>query len=322
MIRFIVGVLLLAKAADWLAGAAAQVADLTHLPRLILGATLVGLVTNIPEFAVSLSAVWYAHGTIAFGNPIGSNIVNTGLILGICLLRSRRRIEPAWLRDHGIPMLLACTLVFAFAAYRDITTSTALVLLALCAGYVVWSVVSAKREPELAHDMEALVAETLTGPKGLRGRWAAAGVLLALSAPLVIFSSRMVLSCSVEFAHRLNVSESIIALSLVAVGTSLPELATALAAFGRNHQDTAVGIVLGSNIYNALGVIGLSGVFGRLPVTLGNRLFDLPMMLLVLSVPMLPCLFGKTPGRFTGVILLLTYGFYTYSLFTLYGVFS
>jgi len=322
LIQFIIGVLLLAKAADWFSRAAALVAELTGLPRLVLGATLIGLVTNLPEFAISTAAAWKGHGEIALGNPVGSNIANTGLILGICLVRSRGVVQIAWLRDHGIPMLLACTLLFGLAAWGDITTPVAVLLLLLCGGYVAWSVASARREPVLAQQAETFIAETLADTGSLKRRWAVAGVLLAISVPLVIASSRWVLASSIDLAHLLDISESVIALTMVAVGTSLPELATALAALRHGHYDTSVGIVLGSNIYNALGVIGASGLIARLPVTLGNRLYDLPMMLLFMTVSLLPCLFGRSPGRATGVVLLSLYGIYAYSLFTMYGVFA
>jgi cation:H+ antiporter len=321
IIQFILGVLLLAKAADWFCRAAAQVAELTGLPRLVLGATLVGFATNLPEFSISTMAAWRLHSEIALGNPIGSNICNTGLILGICLVRSRGVIEMVWLRDHGIPMLLACTLLVGIAAWSDITAPVALLFLVLLVAYVAWSLASARREPVLAWQARSRVEEALGETGSLKHRWAVAGVLLALSIPLVIFSSRWVLGTSVQLARMLQISESVIALTLIAGGTSLPELATALAALRRGHQDTSVGIVLGSNIYNALGVIGISGLITRLPVTLGNRLFDMPVMLLVIAIPLVPCLFGKSPGRITGMILIGLYAAYTYSMFTLYGVF-
>lgn len=322
IIQFLIGILLLVKAADWFSRAAALVAELTGLPRMVMGATLVGLVTNLPEFAISMAAAWRQHSEIALGNPVGSNICNTGLILGLCLLRTHGTIEMAWLRDHGIPMILGCTVLYAFAAWGDITTPVALVLLALCAGYIVWSVASTRREPMLARQAESFVEDTLAETAGVRHRWAVVGLLLAISIPLVIVSSRWVLATSVELARLLELSESVIALTLMAFGTSLPELATALAALRRGHQDTSIGIVLGSNIYNALGVIGISGLIADLPVTIGNRLYDLPVMLLVLALPLVPCLFRRSPGRVTGAVLLGIYGVYAYSLFTFYGVFA
>lgn len=322
VIQFIIAVLLLAKAADWFSRAAALVAELTGLPRLVMGATLIGLVSNLPEFAVSATAAWSRHSEIALGTPVGSNIANTGLVLGICLVRSRGTVETAWLRDHGIPMLLACIFLFAFAAWKDITAPVAGLLLLLCAAYVAWSVFSAKREPRMAHQAETFIEETLGETGGVKHRWAMAGVLLAISIPLLIASSRWTLTCAVDLAHLLDISKSVIALSMVAVGTSLPELATALAALRHGHQDTSIGIVLGSNIYNALGVIGISGLITTLPVTLGNRLYDLPMMLLILALPLFPCLVGRPPGRVTGVVLLSLYGIYMYSLYTMYGVFA
>lgn len=322
IIQLVVALLLLAKAADWFARAAALTADLTGLPRLVMGTTLIGLVTNLPEFAITVTAAWRQHSEIALGNPVGSNIANTGLILGICLWYGRGKIEQAWLRDHGIPMLLGSTLLYGLAAWSDITRPIASLLLVLCLAYFAWSIASAKREKILAQQAEDLVAETLGETATVKHRWAVVILLLIISAPMVVFCSRWVLSSAVHLAQVLNLSQSVIALTLVALGTSLPELATALAALRHGHQDTSVGIVLGSNIYNCLGVIGLGGLITPLVVTNGNRLFDLPVMLLVMTIPLLPCMFGKVPGKTVGILLISLYVVYIYSLFTLYGIFT
>lgn len=322
-LQFTLGVLVLTKSADWFARAAAHTAELTRLPRVLMGAVLIGLVTNLPEFAVSLSALWQARPAIAIGNAIGSNIANTGLILGLCLIQRRVRIERSWLHGHAVPMLAASIVLYALVVWTDVTWWVALILICLCIFYVTWSVSATrpdksripigegKSESDPAHLVESRASQ-----------WAVVGVLLALSIPLVLLSSQWVLNSAVEIARTLSVSQSVIALTLVAAGTSLPELATALAAFRKGHADTSIGIILGSNIYNALGVIGLSGLFSRLPVSTGNRLFDLPVMLLLFAMILLPALVGRTPGRRTGYMLIGTYAVYTYSLFTLYGIFT
>lgn len=315
IVQFVIGVLVLTKAADWFARGAGQLAELSGLPRLLLAALLVGFVTNLPEFAISSMAAWMDRPGIALGNPIGSIIVNTGLVLGILLAgASQIKIDPAWMRYHSLPMLLACLALYVVALWSDVTRPMALLLLLLCGGYVYWSIACARRDP------------ASLGVEGLeldgRHNWATVTALLAISIPLVVISSRWVLATSVSIAYELQVTETVIALTLVALGTSLPELATALAAARRGHHDTSVGLILGSNIYNALGVIGLGGLIATLPVSLANRLFDLPVMLLVVMVALLPFALGRMPGRRTGLALLAIYGVYTYSLFTLYGIFT
>lgn len=328
-VQFTLGVLLLAKSAEWFARAAGHLAALTRLPRLLMGAILIGLVTNLPEFAVSLSALWKGRPTIALGNAIGSNIANTGLILGLCLIQGRMEFERNWLDRHAIPMLLASVALYALVVWTDVTWWVGVLLLCLCIFYVTWSVSTTKlQELELGtdevdaeSDRESTNArDSVVGTRAFG--WAVVGVLLLVSIPLLLVSSHWVLGSAVAIAGALDVSETVIALTLVAAGTSLPELATALAAFRRGHSDTSIGIILGSNIYNALGVIGLSGLFTRLPVSTGNRLFDLPVMLVLFAMLLLPALAGRAPGRRTGYALLGTYAVYTYSLFTVYAIFT
>lgn len=321
-IQFIIGVLLLVKGADWFAKAAAQIAELTGLPRLVLGAILIGLATNVPEFAVSLSASWAGHGGIAFGNAVGSNVVNTGLILGIILLQTGVSVELTWLRDHGIPMILACTLTYALSLFGDISYHAGILLLLICLSYLAWSVISAKRNRAFAQEAQDFADATLGDQSvSIRYRWLVVSVLLLISVFLVVFSSRWVLSTVVQLERALGISETVIALTLVAVGTSLPELATALSALRRGHHDTSLGIILGSNIYNILGVIGGSALLGRIPVTTANRLFDVPIMLLLVIIPLIPCMWGKAPGRRVGYALIAIYCIYTYSLFTVHRIF-
>jgi cation:H+ antiporter len=318
LIQFLAGVLLLSKAADWFARAIAMVAELARLPRVLLGAVLIGFITNLPEFLISSLAAWRGHTGIALGNPIGSNIANTGLILGLILIRSgRSAFDPTWLRSDGIPMIFSCLALYVLVLWLDVTRGVAALLLLLCAAYVAWAFVCARRQ-----DIPNPLSEVPGDSAERSDRWMVVAVLLVISIPLVFVTSRWVVTGAVGLAEYFGIGETVIALSLVAVGTSLPELATALAASKRGHQDTSIGIILGSNIFNALGVIGLSGMIATLPVTLANRLFDLPVMLLVITIAFLPMLVGKAPGKAIGYTLVATYGFYTYSLFTLYGIFS
>ena len=322
LLQLVVGLLLLSKAADWFARGLAHVAELTGLSRLLVGAVLVGFVTNLPEFFVSLGAASRGHGGIALGNPVGSNIFDTACILGICLATTRVPIQPDWLRDQGIPMGIACLVLFACAALWDITWLVALLLLGTLALYLCWSLLSTRTNPARAQEARELAAvalgETSAGPP----RWAVAGALFGLSLPLLFLGSRWVLANAVELARYLEISESVVGLTVIAAGTSLPELATALAATRRGHLDTAVGIIFGSNVYNALGVVGLSGLVTTLPVTAANRLFDLPAMMLMIALLLAPLAWGRLPGRGVGYLLIALYGVYAGALFMLRDVFE
>ncbi len=318
-IQFIIGIIVLNKSADWFARGAALVAELTGMSRLFMGAILAGFITSLPEFFVSGIASWGGHSEMAIGNAVGSIIFN-GLLMGLCLIRSRTPAELTWFRDHGIPMLLACLILYGMAIYGNVSRSAGAFLFFICIAYTVWSIISAKREPVVAREVEAIADETLELRVPRLNRWSVAAVLLVLGILLVYISSHWIIHVAAAMAYGLGISESVISLTIVAAGTSLPEMAAALAATRRGHQDTSLGIIFGSTLF-VVGVIGLSGLLRPLVYTVANRLYDLPIMLLITILPFLPCLFGKTPGRVTGYVLLAVFGLYMYSLFTLYGVF-
>ena len=319
--EFILALLVLNKSADWFARGTALVAELTGMPRLWMGAILGGFVASVPEKIVCCFAAWNGHSQIALGNGIGSVTFNC-VLMGICLLQTRTAVNKAWFRDHGIPMLLSCLVLYAFCLRDAITWPVALLFVLLAAFYVVWSVMTAERDPALARRTEAVVSATLAETSSVQHRWYVAALLLVISVPILFFSSNWLVHIAVSLAQQLGISESVIALTLVAVGTSLPELATTIAATRRGHLDTTIGLIFGSNVFVGMGAIGLSGLFGRLPITTANRLFDLPVMMLAMIFPFVPLLFGRTPGRLTGYVLLIGYAVYVYALFTLYGVFE
>ena len=320
-LQFVLAIVLLNKSADWFARGTALVAELTGMPRLWIGAILGGFVTSIPEKLVCCIAAWQGHSEIALGNGIGSVTFNC-VLMGICLLQTRTLIQAAWFRDHGLPMLLACLLLFGFGLGDAITRPVAVLFVLLTAFYVVWSIRISGREPALARQADAVAGEVLDPTAGVRHRGAAAALLMGLSIPLLFLSSDWLVHISVTIARHLSISESVIALTLVTVGTSLPELATTVAATRRGHVDTTIGMIFGSNVFVGMGAVGISGLFAPLPVTTANRLFDLPVMMLAMSVPFLPLLFRRVPGRLTGCFLLTGYAVYVYALFTLYEVFA
>jgi cation:H+ antiporter len=325
LLQLVLALLLLGKAAEWFARGAGQVAALTGLSRLLLGAVLIGCVTNLPELLIAVKAAWLGHTPIAVGNAVGSNIFNMGLVLGCCLLRTGSTGQTVWLRDQGLPMLFAGLVLYGLVLFGDVTRPVAMALLALLAFHLVGSIAAARARRCGPHggtgDVGSAPGEEEGGRLDLRWRWSVAGVLFAVSVPLLFLTSGWALESAIALARAMDVSEIVIALTLVAAGTSLPELATALVAARRGHLDTALGIVLGSCLYNALGVIGAGGLVAPLIVSGANRLWDLPVMLLVMSLPLAGLLRGRFPGRKTGWALVSIYGLYTYSLFTLYEIF-
>ena len=320
VIQFILGIVVLNKAADWFARGAASVAELSGMPRLWMGAILGGFVSAIPEKLFSCFGAALGHSELAVGNVIGSVTFNS-VLLGICLLQARGPIDKRWFRDHGIPMLVCLLILTAFGMSSSIGWPVGLLFICLCAFYVMWSVFTAKRQPEMARQAEEIAAETLGQGNIQQRRWAAS-LLLVIGIPLLLLSSYWLYRVSVQMAQAFGITESVVGLTLVAVGTSLPELAACWAATRRGHLDTTIGLIFGESIFVGMGATGISALFGRLTITPANQLFDLPVMLILRMLPFLPLLWGRTPGRVTGYILLVGYAVYIYALFALYGVFQ
>jgi len=321
IVQFILGVVLLNKSADWFARGSALTAELTGMPRIWMGAVLGGFVSAIPEKLFSCFGAAFGHSELAVGNSIGSVTFNS-VLLGICLLQARGPVDKRWFRDHGIPMLVMLTILAAFGVMSDsIGWPVGLLFIFLCVLYVIWSVVAAQKQPELARQAEEVAAEVLDGGPGLH-RWWVASLLLVLGITLLLLSSYWLYRVSVLMAQAMELSESVVGLTLVAVGTSLPELAASLAATRRGHLDTSIGLIFGESIFVGMGATGISALCGRLTITPANQLFDLPVMLVLRVLPFVPLLFGRVPGKKMGILLLIGYAAYVYALFTIYGVFQ
>ncbi len=255
------GLLLLVWSADRFVDGSAAAARHVGVPPLLIGMVIVGFGTSAPEMVVSAFAAFQGNPGLALGNAYGSNITNIGLILGLTALLSPIAVHSQVLRKE-LPILTAVTILAAWQI-RDgeLTRTDALVLLAVFAALMAWTIVQGmlRREDSLDREMEAeLAARTMPLGKAVRQ--------LLLGLVLLIVSSRLLVWGAVEIAHRFGVSDLIIGLTVVAVGTSLPELASSLAAVRKGEHDIALGNVLGSNLFNTLAVVGIAGAIHPLQV--------------------------------------------------------
>ena len=267
-----------------------------RLPPLLLGLTIVGFGTSTPELVVSLDAALRGSPAIAVGNVVGSNIANVLLIVGICALLWPIGVAQLRLRrDLAVMLAASVALVPAFA----LGTVGRPFGIALLAGLVLYLVLAARHGGNGAPGADVAVPELL--PASLQ----VTGGLVAL-----VLGARALVDGSLALARSAGVSEAFIGISIVAVGTSLPELATSLVAAYRGRPAIAVGNVVGSNVFNVLGILGGTAVVAPVPVTQRLALVDLPVMIaasLVLSV-----LVERRPviGRGAGVAMLVAYAGY------------
>lgn len=282
------------------------------MPPLLIGMVIVGFGTSSPEMIVSVQSALQGSPGIALGNAYGSNITNIALILGLTAIISPITVKSRILRNE-LPLLSLVTILSAWVVYDgQITRWESILLLALFFLLMGWSVKQgmSKNPDALAVETEESLAIAHLEPK--KAVW-----WMLFGLVLLIGSARLLVWGAVDIAHTLGVDDLIIGLTIVAVGTSLPELASSLAAIRKNEHDIALGNVLGSNLFNTLAVVGLAGSIH--PMEVGREIFTRDMVVmgtLTLSLFVIGYRFPYGKGRinrFEGILLLSAYiGYTTY----------
>ena len=317
-VAIVCGLALLVWSADRFVEGSASTARHFGMPPLLIGMVIVGFGTSAPEMVVSALAASQGKSGIALGNAYGSNITNIALILGVTALISPIAVHSQVLRKE-LPLL---TLVTALAAWQlwdgQITRLDAVVLLAVFGGLVGWTLWQGLQKngdalgSEMAQELDVRVM-----PIRRAVFWLVAGLLL------LILSSRILVWGAVEIAQGFGVSDLIIGLTIVAVGTSLPELAASVIAARKGEHDIALGNILGSNLFNTLAVVGIAGAIH--PLAVGPEVFNRDMLVMA-AVTVSLFVFGygfRGPGRINrieGTVLLAVYlAYVTYLIGTVFG---
>lgn len=305
----VVGLALLVWSADRFVEGAASAARHFGMPPLLIGMVIVGFGTSAPEMMVSGLAAGQGNGGIALGNAYGSNITNIALILGITALISPIAVHSQVLRKE-LPILTVVTL-FAIVLLLDnqVSRLDGVLLLLAFAGLMAWTIRQSlrNRQDALAEEMtQELAAHAMPLKRALF--WVVVGLLV------LIASSRLLVWGAVDIATALGISDLIIGLTIVAVGTSLPELASSIIAARRNEHDIALGNILGSNLFNTLAVVGIAGSIAPLASTPEMLYRDVAVMA-VLTVSLFVFGYGfRGPGRINrieGGLLVAAYAGYT-----------
>ncbi len=291
------GLIALTFGADYLVRGAVAVASRAHLPKVLVGLTIVAFGTSMPELFIVVESVVSGASGLGVGNIVGSNIANLCLILPIAALIRPVGADGTVLRRDGLAMLAATGVFAVLAMQGEIGRLSGALALLLLAGYLIFTW---KTNPGAIEDDE----EELPGGTPVIGL-AILGGLAGL-----IFGSEMLVRGGVSLARDLGVGEAAIGLTLIAVGTSLPELATCLAAVLRRQSEVVIGNVLGSNVFNVLGVMGLAGLLAPISIPEVILRFDLWIMvaLSVLALILLRTLFRL--DRWEAGVLLCLYALY------------
>jgi cation:H+ antiporter len=305
-LAILVGFALLVWSADRFVDGAAATARHAGMPSLLIGMVVVGFGTSVPEMVVSAMAALDGNPGLALGNALGSNIVNIGLVLGVTALVAPIAVHSGVIRRE-LPMLLMVT-VLTGALFMDdsLTRPESMGLLAGFSGLILWTIVSAlrNRDDNLATEIDQSLA---IRPMPLRPAlfWLVAGLAL------LIVSSRVLVWGAVTIAQALGVSDLIIGLTIVALGTSLPELASSVVAARRGEHDLAIGNLVGSNMFNLLAVVGIAGVIEPMRAIAPEVLYrDWATMLgMTIALFVMSYGFGREGriNRLEGLLLLAAY---------------
>jgi cation:H+ antiporter len=283
---------------------------------LLSGLVIVGFGTSAPELVVSVNAAIEGQPDIAIGNVVGSNISNILLVLGICALITPLAVKPLVLKRDAVTVVAASILFLVLVGGSALGRADAAIFLVALFGYLVWAYWSERFHAAPSVELhEAESEEISVDSKSVL--WAVIAIVLGLM--LLIGGSQILLIGAIGIAEHFDVSEAVIGLTLVAVGTSLPELSISVIAAIRRHADVAVGNILGSNIFNLLGILGVSALLQPLPVHARILQFDQWVML---GTALLLLLFLYTQSRLSrleGGILLAGYSLYAWLSFTAFS---
>ena len=309
VLLFALGLVLLIKGGDWFVDGATGIAHRFHLPELLIGATVVSIGTTLPEVMVSATSALEGVGGIAYGNAIGSVICNTSLIAALTVA-----IRPAAINKKSL--VLPAGFFFLAAAFYCMTAYTAgrferwtgLTLLAMFVVYILLTIRQMKAHPELAEDEDEGESEKE------RELWQQL-VLLVVGAAAIAEGANLLVDNGTKIAEALGVPDSVIGLTMVALGTSLPELVTAITSLAKGHGALSLGNVIGANLFNLVLVTGTSATLAPFTIPTdkllagvnSSLLVDLPVMLGVMLILCVPALTTGKLRRWQGVLLLCAY---------------
>ena len=300
----ILGLVLLYYGAEFLVKGGSSIALKLKISPLVIGLTLVAYATSAPELVVSVDAALKGHGDISIGNIVGSNICNIALILGLCAIITPLRVNAKLLKlDVWLMIVSALALLGCYALNNGVNRYEAAILLCGCLTYTIWSIRSSRKEnsedvdvPKVQYSIPVAIAMVAGGLAALIG-----------GAKLFVYSA-------IVLAKWCGVSDAVIGLTVVAVGTSLPELATSAVAAFRKEQDIAIGNVIGSNIFNILCILGIAPLISPIQAPQIDWI-DLGTMLFV-TIALFPIMrTGWKINRAEGAFFLLIYIAYTAYLF-------
>lgn len=301
------GLAALVLGGEFLVRGAVAIARRAKVSPLLIGLTLVGFGTSTPELVTSIEAALIGSPGVAVGNVVGSNICNILLILGLAALIRPVTATPSAFSRDGTALALSAGLCLAAVLYGEIGRVVGGVFVAGLIGYIGVTYWAESRRRSPASDMLDAEAASLTP---IKGGWIGAALGVVAGLALTIVGAKLLVGGAIDLARAFGVSETIIGLSVVAIGTSLPELATSLVAATRGQSDVAFGNIVGSNIYNVLAILGLTALTEPLSVPLEIVRVDIWVMLAATAALIAAVFTGWRVSRLEGGVMLAGYAAY------------
>jgi len=312
LILLAVGFVMLIKGADWFVDGASGIASKLGIPQLVIGLTIVAMGTSAPEAAVSISAAFKGSADITIGNIVGSNIINILIILGLSAVITPLKVAKSTIR-YEIPFMIAITVLLTVLGMSGtITFMNGIVLWAVFIIYFIYLVVLTRKQQNslddggtgsdpMGSEHDSKPIKELSIPKAL--------ILVVIGIVLIVAGSNIAVDAASELARTFGLSERFIGLTIVALGTSLPELVTSVLAARKGNADIAIGNIVGSNIFNILFVVGTSALI--IPIPFAQAFVtDFAVAAGAAILLLICCLRKQRLSRLSGALMLICYGAY------------
>ena len=319
IIIMLVGFALLVKGADLLVDGASNIAKKFHIPEIVIGLTIVSIGTSMPELMVSLTSAIEGHPDMSIGNVVGSNLANLLLILGICAIIRNLNFQKETKYFESPFALVVTILLFIFGNNCIIDGSgvigrgAGIVLVTLCVLFIIYNIIMAKRGEDsdgFSKDLVIVNIEMSTARYTIKSI-----IFIILGIVCLKFGGDFVVNSCSEIARMMGMSEKLISLTIIAIATSLPELATSVIATKKGEVDLAIGNIIGSCIFNILLIIGVSAVIHPITYTLSYNKDIICLLVATLFLALFPFIGKKDEmTRFNGIIYLIGYIAYSISL--------
>ena len=298
VVLLLVGFVFLIKGSDFFVDGASSVASLLKIPTIIVGLTIVAFGTSAPEAAVSITSSWTGSNAMAVGNVIGSNLFNMLMVIGIAALLSNLLMEKSVL-EKDLPFLVGITVLWAvfIVIGWNISQIEGIILIVILLAYIIYLVRSARK----SKDADVVEKPKLSLPKSI--------IFILVGIVGIVLGGDLVVNSASDIAIALGMSEALVGLTIVAIGTSLPELVTSITALKKGENQLVIGNVIGSNIFNILFVLGASSAISAIPLD-SSLLID---VLFMVAVTILCYIFGKTQDKYDkkeGIILIALFVVY------------